>query len=480
MLSSDLKEATDHIPKSIALQMLSGFLEGSGIQSNLKDTCLDLLRMDRTFISAKGLSEHQTRGVMMGEPLTKALLTILNLVVEEYAMRIHLGVNFGTSFYESPKWRTYHIGGDDHIAVGPREYLERITLCHTLLGSKISQGKHGISRIAVKYCEKIIEVRNIYKPFDVRRINDSTDAYRACPFVDSIKVRLLSPTSKSFDVSSDRNVAIGKGMSLGRTLKWLNRDHFPTKWVKMVRDRFFERMGSLLPDRSSGVYWQLMLPTQWGGLDLYFPDEVDEIYRKLPQLTLSIMEDYFRHLPLADEEVKHLRKFLTNYSYRGFRLNESEVAAMTSHIEYIIKDLLTMLWWEFKKPFDPSGVKSVKGLSDIAYREGWHAEADILDELLRPILFKEILLGKERPAPYNTMRLKNRYSKLWDLFFRGPSGLTLEEFRQVFKMRPQGAFYKTGYPEEIWFMSDRGYIYKSVLDDALHGMPVLSTGYPYS
>jgi len=480
VLSSDLKEATDHIPKDIALRMFFGFCKGSGLRSNLIETCGDLLRSHRCFIGGGHVSETQTRGVMMGEPLTKVLLTILNLVVEEYAMRRHLGVSLTTSFYESPRWRTYHIGGDDHLAVGPREYLSTITIMHRLMGSKISEGKHGISRVAVKYCEKVIDVGNIYKPFDVRTINDSTESYEACPFVDSIKVRLLSPTSKSFDVSSDRNIAIGKGFSLGRTLKWLNKKHFPTKWVRLVRDRFFERMGSLLPDRSSGVYWQLMLPTWWGGLDLYLPSEIEDIYRRLPELTKSIMASYLHNEPSAYGDSKYLRKFLTNYSYRGYVLNVSEVGAMTSHLEMIMGNLPSMQWWEIKKEFDPEGKHSAKDLSDIAYREGWHAEEDILDELLRPILFKEILLGKEKPAPYNTTRLKTRYAKLWDLVYKGPANITPEEFGRVLKMRPQGAFYKVGYPEEIHFVSDRGYVYKSVLDDALHGMPILSIGFPFS
>nr|QED21525.1 hypothetical protein 2 [Moriarty virus] len=151
-------------------------------------------------------------------------LTIQNLVVEEYAMRIFLGRNFGTSFYESPKWRTYHIGGDDHLAIGPSSYLKEITNCHIRMGSKISDGKHGTSRLAVMYCEKVLDIRNIYKPFSVCRINDSTETYENSPFVDSVKLRLLSPTTKSFDVVADRNVAIGKGLSLGRCLRWLNKD----------------------------------------------------------------------------------------------------------------------------------------------------------------------------------------------------------------------------------------------------------------
>jgi len=473
-LSSDLKEATDNIPKDVGIQLLTGFLEGCGQRSRLTTTCCDLLRMNRDIITDYGVSTRQSRGIMMGEPLAKGILTILNLCAEEYAMRTFLEVPYGVRHYVSPPWRTFHVGGDDHIAIGPPEYLRKITEFHTKCGSVLSTGKHGMSNKVVTYCEKVLEIRRIYSPFNVRTINDSTEHYEASPFVDSIKVRLLSPLTKAFEVSSERNVAIGKGLSLGRTLKWLNKDHYPTKWVRMVRDRFFERMGSLLPDRTSGIYWQLLLPSYWGGLDLYIPDEVGRLYKEVPELTKSIMESYLQDESKAHEEVKLLRKFLTNYSYRGFVLDENEVQAMTSHLEMIIGNLPRSTWWEIKREFDPEGLLSAKDVVDRAYRDGWKGESDIIDVLLRPILFKEILLGKERPKPYNTVRLKRRYATLWDRLYKGDSTLSAEDFRKAVLGRPQDPFYKVDYPKEIHFASDRGYIYTSVLDDALHGMPKLS------
>jgi len=78
------------------------------------------------------------------------------------------------------------------------------------------------------------------------------------------------------------------------------------------------------------------------------------------------------------------------------------------------------------------------------------------------------------------MRLKTRYAKFWDLVYMGKTSLTLEEFKTCLKTRPLVMYYQVKYPEEIHFLSDRGYLYTSVLDDALHGMPVLNTGYPFA
>jgi hypothetical protein len=478
-LSSDLSEATDHLPKRVAECLLSGFARGIGLRSKLLEISIDLISRNREFVLPDDVSLKQARGVMMGEPLTKVVLTLLNLFVEESAMREYLEVT-GGSDYKSPPWRSYHIGGDDHLGVGPPKYLRYITKNHIKCGSKISAGKHGQSKTVVKYCEKVIDVRNLLsKPFDVRTINDSTESYEASPFIDSIKVRLLSPLTKAFDVSADRNVAIGKGLSLGRTLKWMNVDHFPTKWLRMVRDRFFQRMGSLLPDRTSGLYWQLFLPVYWGGLNLYIEEELPTVYAKVPQLTKSIMEDYISEGSLS-EPGRCLQKLLSNFSYRGFRLNESEKSLMRDHVENVIKlSLPSSTWRQLVTEFNPEGEHSAQSLIHVIHEQGWMNEDEIYDQLLRPILFKEILLGQEKPSPYNTERLKNRYAKLWDRFYKGDSSLTFEHFVNVLRAKPQGLYYKVTYPEEIHFISDRGYTYKSALDDALNGMPVLRTSFPF-
>jgi hypothetical protein len=409
----------------------------------------------------------------MGEPITKVILTLLNLFVEEFAMRKYLNVKPEVSYYDSPAWRSYHIGGDDHLAGGPVKYLNWITYAHLRSGSEISMGKHGVSSRVVKYTEKTIEVAPLLSGFTVSMVN-KPETYENAPFVDSIKVRLLSPLSKSFEVSSERNIAIGKGLSLGRTLKWMNPNHFSKKWVRMVRDRFFQRMGSLLPDRSSGCYWQLLLPTVWGGLDLYIPSDIEEMYERVPELTKSTMKSVMNDEPYGFDTLKLLRKLTTNYSYRGFVLDENEVSAMKSHIEDVIEPHFPRKTWkEIKAEFDPEGIESAKSVSDLAWKEGWKLREDIEDELMRPILFKELLLGNERSSPFNTEPIKRRYAKLWDLRYRGVSDLTLEGFKESISHRPVNFFFKVGYPEEIHFESDRGYIYTSALDDALHGMPIL-------
>nr|UYL95388.1 MAG: RNA-dependent RNA polymerase [Qingyang Narna tick virus 1] len=485
-LSSDLKEATDHIPKVVARALLEGFLLGTNAKSNLKEVCLSIIMMDRHFESKTSLfSVQQTRGVMMGEPLTKVILTVLNLAVEEAAMRKLLRVPLSEGTFLSPWWRSYHVGGDDHLAIGPKPYLHLITHYHLRCGSKISMGKHGLSQRVVRYCEKVLMISNLLKrPFNVKDLGGPPEVLEASPFIDSIKVRLLSPTGKTFDVISERNVAIGKGMTLGRTLQWLNPNFFDEKLCLLIRDRFIQRMGSLLPDRSSGVLWQTFLPPFWGGLGLLFPkieSDLRRVYERVPELTKSIMEAYLETGDVYATGVLSLQKFLSNSFYRGFSLREPEEAAMRRHLEEIVrKQAPSRTWREIKAEFDPEDCKSAKETSHAALSDGWWSEGEVVSNLLRPLLFKEILTGLGKAAPYNTIPLKTRYARLWEEYYPGPSKLSFEDFKSLLRRRPQGLFYRVGYPEEHQFYSDRGYLFKSILDDALHGMPVLSTSLPYS
>merc|ERR1712241_1563349 len=113
-------------------------------------------------------------------------------VNEELAYRRFCGFSLGLKWQnvEQREWRLVHIGGDDHLLHGPPGYLKLMTSNLEKSGAMISIEKHGISKKAVKYTEKFINIRNIMK--NIKRnlpLNpeDPNDAI----IVDSIKVRLM-------------------------------------------------------------------------------------------------------------------------------------------------------------------------------------------------------------------------------------------------------------------------------------------------
>jgi hypothetical protein len=469
-LSSDLSEATDTIPRIISKSLLEGFKEGLGYSSPLYDISVSLIEMDRLcLVEQEDNVFVATRGVFMGEPLAKTVLTLLNLSCEEVAIRKFLGYD-----YKHPVqvgWRCFQVSGDDHIAIGPIEYLREITRTHLRSGSKISPEKHGISKRFVKFGEKILDIRNVRNlTWTPKNINYTFENYEQSPFVDSIKIRLLSPCSKNNDNFNERNVAVGKAKSLGNTLRWLTPVHFDSKWKQMVRDRFFERMGSLLPDRSSGVYWHLLLPATLGGLDLWLEEDIPDLLIKLPAPSKTIVEELASG-SMTRETKKLVRAFCSNSSYRGYNLVETEATLVEEFIIDPLYDFLLKL--SFKEALvecgltDLSNAQASKRLKALKYL----TEEEVRDTLLRPFLFKEILSREAKPSAFNTESFKSRYYKFWDLVFNGDLPLSEEVLRKALKAKPETFLYYTGETNMV-FIRDRNRRV-TLLEEATFGLPDL-------
>jgi hypothetical protein len=440
-LSSDLEEATDAIPRRVALQLWRGFIDGLGYTGALIDIAYDLLKMDRMCFLPNEIFVA-TRGVFMGEPLAKTILTLLNLSCEEIALRRYFKCDFAKPL--QVPWRCFAIAGDDHIAIGPLAYLEGITTAHLRSGSKISRTKHAISRLAVRYCEKLLDIRNIRNAlWTPRTINNSTEMYIQSPFIDSVKVRLISPCSKNNEKFNDRNTAVGKAKSLGKTLRWLNTDLFCKKWIRMVRDRFFTRMGPLMPPISSGVYWHLLLPESLGGLGLWLDSDIPDLVQKLPSPSKSLVVDVSTDT-IRKDIITLFKGFTSNVSYRGYELLETDVSLAK---EFLIpeaiqglpskgfKDLVS----EFKLQDEPAGSQF-----KILRKKDWLTEDDVKDAILRPLLFKEILSREAKPSAFNTESFKHRYSRLWDIVFDGHPTISEEAIRKALWFREPMIFYYCG------------------------------------
>nr|WAK75267.1 MAG: RNA-dependent RNA polymerase [Narnaviridae sp.] len=441
ILSSDLKEATDAIPLQVALTLLEGFTEGLNL-SHREELRLanHLISSPREFISDEWVF-HSTRGVMMGEPMTKVVLTLLNLCMEHLAFTSYRLQNKDEDLH----WRSFSIAGDDHIVIGPPEYLEKITRNHRIYGSMISPDKHATSKRLVMYCEKLIVFENLkyFQENNVPSINYSMENYIASPWVDSIKIRLISPWSKAVELRNEKNVAIGKGKSLGRTLQWLRREFFSKKMIHMIRDRFFQRMGPLLPSRESGVYWHLLLPENLGGLGLMVDDDAEDLVKHLPSLTKYFIKSLSDGKEINVKHIESLRAFTSNTSYRGYTLEKEDFR----YADYFLKNLeLTtqvVTWKDILTEFNPDKELSAMMVTKRRQKAYVLSLPEIRDKLYRPILTKSIMSGNSTPAPYNTQGFKRRYAELWDSLGWTEQPIRIEEvdiFRAI-KDRPNFPYY---------------------------------------
>lgn len=422
VLSSDLKDATDAISHDVVRIVLDEICE---LPSMRKYSYLKTLPLCRTVLHQDHSITHLTRGVMMGEPLSKIVLTVQNLAVEEMAWQHSHGLKKVQLSGAHGRRRVYHIAGDDHIAIGPMGYLNMITTNHKALGSVISPDKHRISKIAVVYTEKVLYFHNTpIRSFEwtKRNVKDSI-------FVDSIKVRLLSPFSKASETMNESNVCIGKAKQLGKTLEWFEgteRQYMVQTALSRARYRF----RSFLPARHRPKMWSVTaLPQSLGGLGLSLESEYEKVCHRLPNIynwaiRVILREDHSSHL------VKRiLQSMFVNTATRGVIHLQTIIQRMMDQMNEfpLMSDMLSFndlkekfneksFYWTTRKAKDNNivGISGIPGM------------------LERPFMFLELIKGSEVTSGFNTKPVKDR---LWLCWHR------LEQLRETFFERS----YRTGY-----------------------------------
>jgi hypothetical protein len=232
----------------------------------------------------------------------------------------------------------------------------------------------------------------------------------------------LSPISKSIEVQNDRNIAIGKAISLGRTLRWLNPDQFPRKWVEKVRERFFKRMKSYLPKEGTSLYYQVLLPQKLGGLDLFLNGELADFFEKLPRPTKQYLE---RLLKGESNQIERwqMSTFVTSDIERGINTNESKLTAIQRDAKWVlISEGFGLESLPIKEARDKIKIPygNMRSVVRQLREAGWMTFDAILSLRQRPRLFESMVLNRSGSVEkYGTMPWKKRYHFLWEVLDRG-------------------------------------------------------------
>jgi hypothetical protein len=274
-LSSDLTTATDFCTHEYSLSMIEGLMEGLEETSHYLQASAELLCSARRYESdIEGFFDTLTsRGILMGDPGAKLVLTMHNLCAEwEAFLRFQHGLLEASDdeFYSrltrsrggvALKWRHFACSGDDHTGQGPIDYLRRITFNHERNGMAVSWPQNFISSRGSFYCEEMLltvglsdsEIWGEDTPLHKR-------PYLRQPHIDAMKVRLLSPCAKEHEGKDEPNPAIGKARQMQGMLAWLGGGF--EAMVPMVSARFEYRMEAFLPSNLAVRY----LPVKLGGI----------------------------------------------------------------------------------------------------------------------------------------------------------------------------------------------------------------------
>jgi hypothetical protein len=405
-LSSDLSRATDFCTHEYSTRMVEGYMEGVEETSTYLQVSAKLLCSTRRYeTSLEGYSDMLTRrGILMGDPGAKLVLTLHNLCAEweayfrsEFGMLGHSDSEFLCRLRQAKgattrAWRHFACSGDDHIAQGPIKYLRRITTNHGLNGMSVSWTQNFLSSVGAFYCEEMLftvglkrdEIWGVETPLHLR-------SYLRTPHIDAMKLRLFSPCAKECEGKDEPNPAIGKARQMQGMLAWLGGGF--EAMVPMASARFEQRMEGFLPTLLSTRY----LPVKLGGIGSpsfhRSKSELRKIFREeTPWIHLQSIKDVFDGT--ANLLVRRcLANFATNARARG---------VSSDAVQEQVKEVLSNA--ELTLGVDDSGLQLLAGVPDvdwahmrfsdkvtIAKRHGLTTVDDAINIIDRPYLFRNML-----------------------------------------------------------------------------------------
>jgi hypothetical protein len=483
-LSSDLKNATNVQRYGLSRALIDGFCTGYGLidRSNTEYYSIVLDLIGPRLIE---FPDHETiltkRCVPMAEPLAKPCLTLLGLAVEELAfLKYEKRLDLLSSDEPDPyrDWRAFHLGGDDHLAYGPRGYLDLITQCHIDSGSQVGLGKHGISATLVKYTEKLVFVKNMKYHVPFKELNNPL-TYSTNIFVDSIKIRLLERGQSAMMSKDDKNVAIGKSNNLIRSIEYMGHSGFPDYMLEMIHDLFIKRMGPFLPSQylRPKVFALAHLPISLGGYGLGRSRDLLYWLSKSPlphQLLIGKL------LTGADcrQEFHLIRRLNSNPSKRGV----AELREYTLSLVDKLSDtkLRTLSYGEIK---DLAPGEDFRMCYSLATAKGVYTLKDFGDIVTRGTIFQSLLLGT-RVKEFNSFPLWVTYRQIWDTLMEGVQGFDIPDWENLTPQVIISAIYGMdkvtfidGQQTIVFRSPEDAFFREYTLEDALKfGAPHLSIG----
>jgi hypothetical protein len=203
-LSTDLKTATDYFSWKVVRKLLNAFQSVVHLPQWYHETVVNVLTHPRKVMYQGQTFIRQTkRGCLMGDPVTKSVLTLLSLAVSyRCKMSNRLFKSVGV--------------GDDFVAVSAaRATLELALSSFRDFGAVISEDDTYISDSVMYFTEECIEIPK--SPADtIQQVMKSRDWSRMI-YIDIVKGRLLLDAKKNRDdfsyTPTGRITQLGKDMS---------------------------------------------------------------------------------------------------------------------------------------------------------------------------------------------------------------------------------------------------------------------------
>jgi len=410
-LTSDLTQASEYLEHVVSKRLLKSFCDGAGLTGPYVDLAIVLLATPCFLEKCEGpityeyMGRTTVRASPMGFPGTKGTLTLTMLVAEEAAFTEWASKRYGRDIAsiraDPPRlpWRIFSTAGDDHLASGPREYLELIGIHLVKLGAMLNIDKCYISALGAYFTEEML-LRTRRNRLCLKRPIWEVPYEGTC-HVDALKVRLLSRCSKVTLVQDEKNPALGKSRDFLRKLEWLNHPTAGPTGFQGFADfalaRFRYRFNRLIDWGSALTYF----PRNLGGLG--FPlkrglghIELLDMYSLLPSAVQEAIALVVRGD--ANEYVKHaLWLYSSNTTFRGMTMRtgaEDQLKAIfTQFVGDTItnEDALRALLEEKGVNVQRWSLLRQRDKQRLARSVGYVSLSEAIQQFERPTYFKEVL-----------------------------------------------------------------------------------------
>jgi len=397
ILSSDFESATDNVPFWLSECIIESLIESTNRFEYLSGIiCSREVIIDDNVI-------YNNQGVFMGEPLSKIVLVLSILALEDFVFSRYHELNPLRIYTSKDIPRAFHIGGDDHLIFGEIKYLEQIEKSSEEIGYVRSLQKSTISILGNIYTEKLLYFKGMILNMPYKEIDKNVDK---SIFADSIKVRLISPFTKVLESRDDRNIAIGKSKSLASTFQYAREGYFK-HICRISLQRMLQRFAPFLPKpHHKKMTAFIKLPVVLGGLGLVIDPSFND-YEKLPEI-------FWWAITAIAENVSY------NYKVRRILSSGFQNPTAIEDIQFL-KDFIDLMedfpnlsgisFKELKDKFPE--IKDNEELIEKARGDNIIPMREFLQLLDRGFKFDKIIRMKT-VKQFNTKSNRKRFWEIWD------------------------------------------------------------------
>jgi hypothetical protein len=267
-----------------------------------------------------------------------------------------------------------------------------------------------LSRTAVAYTEKLLWIRG---KLSIPQ-KDVDKVYAESIFVDSIKIRNISPFRKGCERENEVSSYIGKCKAVANSIMYLKGDMATKGRIAISRLRY--RFQRFLPKTTNRTLSAIVsMPTPLGGLGLTTNvqrsgETLPEIFRKAYQVILDGQDPEYK-----------VRRVLTGMwkpqSRRNVRIDDFSRGFQDQVLEQFGTKPLDWV----RERLDPKGEMSNARLIAMAKKESIYT-VDELDSLVeKPYIVRKLLQGQQDDKSLRVVPIKDRVSRAWSLLEAMPT-----------------------------------------------------------